>query len=128
MESIGTDYNILTISRLREEMQQGAPPRDAARTAVRRAGPAVAAAGLVLAASFALLAISPLLAEIGFAVATGVLICAVINAFLLIPALTVFAGKAAWWPSHPGAGRPSTTTGPDAPLSIRAAQVPTPAR
>jgi RND superfamily putative drug exporter len=113
--SIGTDYNILIISRLREEMQHGEPPRDAARTAVRRAGPAVAAAGLVLAASFALLTISPLVADIGFAVATGVLICAFINAFLLVPALTAIAGKAAWWPSHPGAGRHSAATRPDAP-------------
>ena len=118
--SIGTDYNILIISRLREEMQQGAPPRDAARTAVRRAGPAVAAAGLVLAASFALLMISPLLADIGFAVAGGVLICAFINAFLLIPALTAIAGKAAWWPSHLGAGRQFAATSPAAPLPIQA--------
>jgi RND superfamily putative drug exporter len=110
--SIGTDYNILIISRLREEMQAGATPRDAARAAVRNAGPAVAAAGLVLATSFALLMISPLLADIGFAVAAGVLICAFINAFLLVPALTVMAGRAAWWPSHPGVGRHSATTGP----------------
>jgi len=118
--SIGTDYNILIISRLREEVQQGAAPRDAARTAVRRAGPAVAAAGLVLAASFALLTISPPVADIGFAVATGVLICAFINASLLIPALTAMAGRAAWWPSHPGAGRHSATTAPDASPSIEA--------
>jgi putative drug exporter of the RND superfamily len=69
--SIGTDYNILIISRLREEMQRGASPRRAAVTAVRAAGPAVAAAGLVLATSFALLMISPLIADIGFAVAAG---------------------------------------------------------
>jgi RND superfamily putative drug exporter len=122
--SIGTDYNILIISRLREEMQQGAAPRDAARTAVRRAGPAVAAAGLVLAASFGLLIISPQLADIGFAVAAGALICAFINAFLLVPALAATAGQAAWWPSRPGAGRHAATIGPDAPPSIRAAQVP----
>jgi len=126
--SIGTDYNILIISRLREEMQQGAAPRDAARTAVRRAGPAVAAAGLVLAASFGLLMISPLVADIGFAVAVGALICAFINAFLLVPALTATAGQAAWWPSRPAAAHHSTTTGSDALPSIRPAQVPMPGR
>jgi putative drug exporter of the RND superfamily len=99
--SIGTDYNILIISRLREEMWNGASPRQAAATAIRSAGPAVAAAGLVLATSFGLLMISPLIADIGFAVAVGVLLSALINAFLLVPALTVLAGKAAWWPSHP---------------------------
>ena len=34
-------------------------------------------------------------------------------ASLLVPALTVMAGRAAWWPSHPGAGRPSSGTGPE---------------
>jgi RND superfamily putative drug exporter len=99
--SIGTDYNILIISRLREETWRGVPPRLAAHTAIRAAGPAVAAAGLVLATSFGLLMISPLIADIGFAVAAGVLLSAFINAVLLVPALTVLAGKAAWWPSHP---------------------------
>jgi RND superfamily putative drug exporter len=99
--SIGTDYNILITSRLREEMQHGVPPRQAAATAIRTAGPAVAAAGLVLATSFGLLMISPLIADIGFAVATGVLLSAFLNATLLIPALTALAGKTAWWPSHP---------------------------
>jgi len=126
--SIGTDYNILIISRLREQMQQGASPRDAARTAVHRAGPAVASAGLVLAASFAMLTISPTVADIGFAVATGVLISAFINGFLLIPALTTIAGKAAWWPSHPGAGRHSVTTSPAAPPPIQATYNPMSAR
>jgi RND superfamily putative drug exporter len=125
--SIGTDYNILIISRLREQMQQGEPPRDAARAAVHRAGPAVAAAGLVLAASFAMLTISPTVADIGFAVATGVLICAFLNAFLLIPALTTIAGRAAWWPSHPGARRHSATS-PGAPSPIQATRDPMPAR
>ena len=102
--SIGTDYNILIISRLREEMRQGAAARPAAAAAIRMAGPAVAAAGLVLSASFALLMISPQVADIGFAVATGVLISAFINAFLLVPALTALAGRAAWWPSRLVAG------------------------
>jgi len=126
--SIGTDYNILVISRLREEMERGAGSREAARIAVRNAGPAVVAAGLVLASSFALLMISPLLADIGFAVAAGVLISAFINAFLLVPAITAITGRAAWWPSHPGARHRSATAGPDGRTSIRAPQPATAAR
>jgi putative drug exporter of the RND superfamily len=106
--SIGTDYNILITSRLREETGNGATPRQAVVAAIRTAGPAVAAAGLVLATSFALLMVSPLIADIGFAVATGVLLSAFVNAFLLVPALTVLAGTAAWWPSHP---RPAARSG-----------------
>jgi putative drug exporter of the RND superfamily len=111
------DYDMLIVSRLREETWNGSSSREAAATAIRTAGPAVAAAGLVLATSFALLMVSPLIADIGFAVAAGVLLSAFINAFLLVPALTVLAGKAAWWPSHPrrpthaglpGVSRPSS--------------------
>jgi uncharacterized membrane protein YdfJ with MMPL/SSD domain len=42
--------------------------------------------------------ISPLIAYIGFAVAAEVLLSARINMFLLVPALTLLAGKLAWWP------------------------------
>ena len=109
--SIGTDYNILMISRLREEMRDGASPRRAADTAIRQAGPSVAAAGVVLAASFALLTISPQLAEIGFAVAAGVLVSTFLNAFLLIPALTAVLGPKAWWPSRDRQQTPGGSTG-----------------
>jgi RND superfamily putative drug exporter len=113
--SIGTDYNILIVSRLREEMRQGAAPRRAAATAIRSAGPAVAAAGLVLSVSFGLLMVAPQIADIGFAVAAGVLVSAFVNAFLLVPALTTLAGQAAWWPSRPGrSSGPAQTARPSA--------------
>jgi putative drug exporter of the RND superfamily len=111
--SIGTDYNILMISRLRDEIRVGMSQRTA--TAIRRAGPAIGAAGVVLAASFALLMISPALADIGFAVAAGVLISTFINGFLLVPALTTLAGRGAWWPSHPGRQRHARTRPPAGP-------------
>ncbi|SHH61211.1 putative drug exporter of the RND superfamily [Jatrophihabitans endophyticus] len=105
--SIGTDYNILMVGRLREELRAGADPRTAVRTAVREAGPTVAAAGSVLAVSFAILTIGGgQLAEIGFAVAAGALISTFVLAFLLAPALLTLLGRAAWWPSRtagPGA-------------------------
>ena len=51
--ALGTDYNILMIARLREEAREGLEPRDAAAEAVKHAGPTVAAAGLILAGTFA---------------------------------------------------------------------------
>jgi putative drug exporter of the RND superfamily len=98
--SIGTDYNILMISRLREEARNGVSRREAARRAITHAGPTVAAAGLILAGSFATLMASTLLQQIGFAVAFGVLMSAFVMSVLLIPGLTVLLGNAAWWPSR----------------------------
>lgn len=100
--SIGTDYNILMVSRLREELRRGATPRQAVRTAVRHAGPAVAAAGSVLAVSFGTLLIGGgHMAQIGFSVAIGALISTFVMAFLLTPALLTVLGPKVWWPSRP---------------------------
>jgi putative drug exporter of the RND superfamily len=57
--AIGTDYNILMIARLREEARAGNEPRAAAALGVQHAGPSVAAAGLILAGTFAVLALAP---------------------------------------------------------------------
>ena len=51
--AIGTDYNILMTTRLREEMQEGKDPRAAAELAVEQAGPTVVSAGVILAGTFA---------------------------------------------------------------------------
>ena len=51
--ALGTDYNILMIARLREEAQEGRDPHEAAAQAVTHAGPTIAAAGIILAGTFA---------------------------------------------------------------------------
>src|SRR5207253_1230487 len=51
--ALGTDYNILMIARLREEAREGRSPREAAAMSLRHAGPTVAAAGVILAGTFA---------------------------------------------------------------------------
>lgn len=106
--SIGTDYNIFMIARIREELRSGHGARTAVANALRHAGPPVAAAGVVLAASFAALIVSPSLAQIGFAVTIGILISTFVLAWLLVPALTALAGRAAFWP-----GRVAPTVYPD---------------
>jgi RND superfamily putative drug exporter len=60
----------------------------------------VVAAGLVLAASFGVLVISADLAQIGFAIAIGILMSSIITARILIPALTLLVGRRAWWPGR----------------------------
>jgi RND superfamily putative drug exporter len=100
--ALGTDYNILMIARLREESREGRSPRDAAAMAIRHAGPTVAAAGLILAGTFAslMLAGNSLLTQMGFAISCGIAVVAFVMAMFLTPALTALMGHAAWWPGH----------------------------
>jgi RND superfamily putative drug exporter len=104
--ALGTDYNILMTARLREEMLAGRPVREAVAEAVRHVAPAIAAAGLVLATSFAtlMLASGQASKELGFAMAFGIMLASLVVSSVLVPALTALAGRRAWWPGH-AAGR-----------------------
>jgi RND superfamily putative drug exporter len=106
--AIGTDYNLLVAARLREEARAGATPREAARAAVRRVGPAVTAAGLVLAASFGtlVLAADSATRQTGFALATGILIASLAVSVVLVPALAALLGPRLWWPVRSRRPRP----------------------
>jgi putative drug exporter of the RND superfamily len=100
--AIGTDYNILMVARLREEAREGHEPRRAAALAIEHAGPAVAAAAVILAGTFAslMLARVSLLTQMGFAVAVGILLSAFVMSLFLVPALTSLVGRKAWWPGN----------------------------
>nr|WP_269330433.1 MMPL family transporter [Kineosporia babensis] len=100
--ALGTDYNILMVARLREEAREGLSPRDAAAKAVEHAGPTIAAAGVILAGTFAslMLAGNSLLTTMGFAVSFGIVIAAFVMSMFFTPALTALFGHAAWWPGH----------------------------
>jgi RND superfamily putative drug exporter len=108
--AIGTDYNILMIARLREEAREGRDPREAAGMALRHAGPTVAAAGFILAATFAtmMLAGNALLTEMGFAVSFGIAVAAFVMSMFFTPSLTALIGHAAWWPGHGDQGAEGT--------------------
>jgi putative drug exporter of the RND superfamily len=111
--AIGTDYNILMIARLREEARAGRPPREAASMTLRHAGPTVAAAGFILAATFAtmMLAGNSLLTEMGFAVSFGIVVAAFVMAMFFTPSLTALIGHAAWWPGHGDQGHAEVPSG-----------------
>ncbi|WP_223837532.1 MMPL family transporter [Streptomyces venezuelae] len=103
--ALGTDYNILISDRLREEMERPGPARAAVARAVRHTAPAIATAGLVLAASFGSLAVSPHAGtqQIGFATALGILLSAMVLSIVLVPALAALLGRSLWWPVRPRA-------------------------
>ncbi|WP_067819264.1 MMPL family transporter [Nocardia inohanensis] len=105
--ALGTDYNILMVARLREEAREGNDPHTSAALAVRHTGPTIAAAGLILAGSFAsmMLAGNSMLEQMGFAISVGIAIAAFIMAMFFTPAVTALIGRKAWWPGHGGDAR-----------------------
>ncbi|WP_067659411.1 MMPL family transporter [Nocardia harenae] len=116
--ALGTDYNILMVARLREEARAGVEPREAAALAVRHTGPTIAAAGVILAGTFAsmMLAGNTVLSQMGFAISVGIGIAAFVMAMFFTPALTALIGHAAWWPGHADRG-PERAEGVEAPES-----------
>ena len=78
-------------------------------------GGVITSAGIVLAGTFSVLAVLPLvfLTEIGFVVALGVLLDTFLVRSVLVPALVLRIGPKVWWPSSlakqdDGAGGPGT--------------------
>jgi RND superfamily putative drug exporter len=100
--AIGTDYNILTITRLKEEIGAGNNPRQAADLTVEHSSATVASAGLILAATFGSLALAGVsfLTQMGVAIASGVILAAFVVAPYLIPSISALIGYAIWWPGH----------------------------
>ncbi|MGD0284178.1 MAG: MMPL family transporter [Candidatus Saccharimonadales bacterium] len=100
--AIGTDYNILTMTRLREEVKQGYNPRQAADLTVEHSSATVISAGLILAATFSSMIAAGLsaISQMGAAVAIGVAISAFIIAPLLLPSISALIGHIIWWPGH----------------------------
>ncbi|MFF7178005.1 MMPL family transporter [Streptomyces sp. NPDC008121] len=105
--ALGTDYNILISDRIREEMGRPGPARAAVARAVRHTAPAIATAGVVLAASFGSLAVNtnPSTQQIGFATALGIALSAFVLSIVLVPALAALLGRSTWWPVRPGGPR-----------------------
>jgi RND superfamily putative drug exporter len=99
--ALGIDYNIFLMTRVREEtLHIGTRPGVLRGLAVT--GGVISSAGVVLAATFSVLGVLPLvfLAEVGFAVAFGVLLDTIVVRSLLVPALVYEVGKPVWWPSR----------------------------
>jgi RND superfamily putative drug exporter len=98
--ALGVDYNIFLMARVREEAHQ-MPTREAMLKSLAVTGGVITSAGIVLAGTFSVLAVLPLVAltQIGFTVAFGVLLDTFVVRSILVPALTFEAGERVWWPS-----------------------------
>jgi putative drug exporter of the RND superfamily len=98
--ALGVDYNIFLMARVREEALQRGTRQGMVR-GLAVTGGVITSAGIVLAGTFSVLAVLPLvfLTEIGFTIAFGVLLDTFIVRSLLVPALVFELGPRVWWPS-----------------------------
>ncbi|HTV10799.1 MAG TPA: MMPL family transporter [Acidimicrobiales bacterium] len=108
--ALGIDYNIFLMTRVREEtISLGT--RSGALRGLATTGGVITSAGFVLAGTFAVLATLPVteFAEIGFAVAFGVLLDTIVVRSVVVTALNLDLGDRIWWPF--GAPRNNTAIG-----------------
>ena len=98
--ALGQDYNILVMTRIREEAQR-APLRVAVSRAVEATGTTVTSAGLILAGTFGVLTATgdTQVQEIGLGLAAGILLDTFFVRTLLVPSVVVLLGRWNWWPS-----------------------------
>jgi len=107
--ALGEDYNILVMTRIREEAHR-LPLADAVSRALQVTGTTVTSAGLVLAGTFGVLAIVGsgsagaqnvrTIVVVGVGLALGVLMDTFLVRTLLVPAAVVLIGRWNWWPSR----------------------------
>jgi putative drug exporter of the RND superfamily len=99
--ALGIDYNIFLMTRVREESAR-IGTRRGALTGLAATGGVITSAGAVLAGTFAMLGTLPMVmfAEIGFAVALGVLLDTIVVRSVLVTALTLDIGRFMWWPGR----------------------------
>lgn len=99
--ALGIDYNIFLMTRVREETHTRGTRRGSL-VALAATGGVITSAGLVLAATFAVLGTLPVVAfvQIGTAVALGVILDTMIVRSVLVTALNLDFGGRIWWPSR----------------------------
>ena len=97
--AVGADYNLLLITRIREESRSGI--RSGIIRAVRPTGGVITSVGVIFAASMFGLLFGSLstMTQIGFIVGMGLLIDTFVVRTVTVPAMAALVGKANWWPS-----------------------------
>jgi RND superfamily putative drug exporter len=103
--ALGEDYNILVMSRIREEALH-LPLREAVSRSLAATGTTVTSAGLVLAGTFSVFAVvggrgsgGSQIRDVGIGLALGVLMDTFIVRTVLVPCTVVLLGRWNWWPS-----------------------------
>ncbi len=100
--ALGEDYNILVMSRIKEE-SAGLPLRMAVPRALATTGTTVTTAGLILSGTFGVLAVTTTgqVRQIGTGLALGILLDTFLVRTLLVPSTVVLLGAWNWRPLRP---------------------------
>ncbi|MCG1023531.1 MMPL family transporter [Sutcliffiella horikoshii] len=98
--ALGVDYNIMLISRIKEE-NRSFSTKEATRRGVALTGGVISSAGIILAATFGVLMTQPILElfMFGFIVCIGILLDAFLIRGMLVPAIVTLLKDWNWWPS-----------------------------
>jgi RND superfamily putative drug exporter len=133
--ALGEDYNILVMTRIREEAHR-LPLPEAVSRALNVTGTTVSSAGLVLAGTFGVLAIVGsgsagqqnvrTIVDVGVGLALGVLMDTFLVRTLLVPSAAVLIGRWNWWPSRLGSVSPGGAIPPRPPLRTGGCPPPVP--
>ncbi|MCT7370892.1 hypothetical protein A7R75_18000 [Mycolicibacterium llatzerense] len=104
--AVGADYNMLLISRIRDESPNGI--RSGVIRTVRSTGSVITSAGMIFAAPMFAMLFSSIgsMVQGGFIIGVGLLIDTLIVRTVTVPALAVLVGKYNWWPSRRTAATP----------------------
>ena len=100
--ALGEDYNVLVMSRIREEAHNAPSLSEALTRAIGITGTTVTAAGIILAGAFVVLGIaggSSQTEELGFSIAFSVLLDTFFVRTLLVPSIAMLLGRLNWWPA-----------------------------
>src|ERR1700722_12666821 len=116
--ALGEDYNILVMTRIREEAHK-LPLRDAVTKAIGMTGTTVTSAGLVLAGTFIVFGLvaggqsgGSQFRDIALGLALGILMGTFLVRPLLVPSIVVLLGRWNWWPSKIEVDQAAPAAGP----------------
>ena len=103
--AVGADYNMLLVSRMREESPNSL--RYGIIRTLSSTGGVITAAGLIFAASMCGLLFSSIgtVVQGGFVIGAGILLDTFLVRTVTVPAIAALVGRANWWPSQVGGRR-----------------------
>lgn len=123
---LSMDYHVFVLSRVREHVRAGLPPKAAVGRALEETAGVVTSAAVVMVSVFSLFATLSLVAmkEIGVGLSVAILLDATVVRLVLLPAALVLLGDAAWWPGRRRVVEPLPPVEPEAVVLASSTRLP----